>query len=1370
MSCRWSWLLLLCFLLTFAHSTRAQPDGLMLTNEIRITRGRLQFEQRNLSPRQLDELAYTLGRSNYLARAIEQAVMGNQFSRAEKLLQEFPGTIDDIEPFYGIGSLLYRAVQGGPDERLTFLLAHKADPNRPSRQGEPPLIVAMRYQRWAAALQLLEAGAKATVTNAQGQSALEMLFQNWWGMQPATDPHLEVLTVLLKNGADPFTPAHDREQSSVIEFALRRPNYQSEQPYDLLLTNRPNPQQRTPSGQTALHLAALYGRTNALQFLLSAGFSPDLTNGLGLTPLQLLTDSTPPPSTNVALRRFPTAVMQQWNVARPRSALTPTPEAVAEFLLSRGATLDLFSAAGLGRTNELAAMLTATPSAANARDGYGRTPLHYAVSSLRLDSVKLLLRSGASPAAPTTKPVLQRGQEPSLPSGLTPLHLAVRRHNLELVHLLLQAGAPASPADQVGETPLHIAARSYPTNIVRLLLAAHATLDVTNRTSESPLDLAAASGSGENLELLLKAGANPAFGLGSNTLVHIAASHGNVGGLKVLLGRGFPVDARDTEGRTPLECALMARSWEVMNLLRSKGANLNAQDLHGYAPLHLTATLQDDEVGHSVEQSLWMKWKQEWMTGGGLRQQTLSKFIQWKLVSPPAPPSWTNTSLTAWLLQHGAQPNLTNRAGQTPLHVLCGQQWLYYSDTRATNRIASLLQAGAQVTLPDAGGLSCLHVAATNASGKILALLARQMPQNAKLRDAQGRTPLHYAAHSLNNGNDDHGARLEALLAAGLAPDTPDNQGRTALHEAVASYGYQGWRRTEMLLTLLTNRANPNVQDAEGFTPLHTAMQEFAKESNYGALEVWQLLLSNRAQVNLPDRQGRTPLHLLASMTGFQAHVGDHFADLLFTYPWDFAARDRSGQTPVHLWCANLDPGFDFNARLLATILTNKALVTLTNGAGDTPLHVAIRAGRQFTVPILLRAGANPAQRNARGESAYFLAVQKWDPNYGQIDERLRPAGVNTTFFNALMQPDRQAFDRWIEVDPRLCSVTNANGQTPLLLATERNQTEMAERLLELGAPLDLLSALRLDYMNDFQKLLAQHHGPIPSAWLFEAVHLRRVAAAQALVAAGGDLHATDAQGHSLAYRAKATRQPELEAWLREKGSTNTLFDAVGLDDRGLLQQFLTADPANVNRANAQAHTPLLLALEADKEELATFLLEHGADPKSHPPAGWTALHLAVAQNLVGVGQLLLRGGADPNAIASMGIGPLHLAAGLGRTEFAELLLTNGADVNLCPPADGGAFRNTPLHWAAHRGQPELVKLLLAHGADPKAPNGSGATPADLIDPIRGRMSLWMPMPPGIPFRPPPRISEEERREILNLLKEAEARAGSSPPAPKRPS
>src|SRR4051812_45901061 len=105
----------------------------------------------------------------------------------------------------------------------------------------------------------------------------------------------------------------------------------------------------------------------------------------------------------------------------------------------------------------------ATPSAINARDEDGRTPLMHAVldDDANPEIVTLLVRKGADVNATDAE------------QKWTALHFAARDQKKEIVRALLSSGADVHAVDVFGNTPLWRAAMHARPDIeiVRLLLA-----------------------------------------------------------------------------------------------------------------------------------------------------------------------------------------------------------------------------------------------------------------------------------------------------------------------------------------------------------------------------------------------------------------------------------------------------------------------------------------------------------------------------------------------------------------------------------------------------------------------------------------------------------------------------------------------------------------------------------------------------------------------------------------------------------------------------------------------------------------------------------------------------------------------------------
>lgn len=128
-----------------------------------------------------------------------------------------------------------------------------------------------------------------------------------------------------------------------------------------------------------------------------------------------------------------------------------------------------------------------------------------------------------------------------------------------------------------------------------------------------------------------------------------------------------------------------------------------------------------------------------------------------------------------------------------------------------------------------------------------------------------------------------------------------------------------------------------------------------------------------------------------------------------------------------------------------------------------------------------------------------------------------------------------------------------------------------------------------------------------------------------------------------------------------------------------------------VNEYSRDGYTPLQLACFFGHEDVARYLVGHGAqiDAVSRNAMAIQPLHAAAAGSHTAIVQLLLEAGADPNAVQQDSFRPLHAAAQNGSAELARLLLAHGAD-----PALSDALGRTPRDLAAQGGYEEVAAWL----------------------------------------------------------------------------
>jgi ankyrin repeat protein len=342
--------------------------------------------------------------------------------------------------------------------------------------------------------------------------------------------------------------------------------------------------------------------------------------------------------------------------------------------------------------------------------------------------------------------------------------------------------------------------------------------------------------------------------------------------------------------------------------------------------------------------------------------------------------------------------------------------------------------------------------------------------------------------------------------------------------------------------------------------------------------------------------------------------------------------------------------------RLLATGLDPNTV----DADGNTPLHLAVRAGARATIDALLAGGAEIDARDYEARTPLDVALALPEPARERMARRLLAAGARP----ARLAGFRAAGD---QLDDEL----RAGG------AVERDDPDaLFERAAHAVAFGDL-ATLR-DLLDDEPAL----------------VHARSPRKHRATL-----LHYCAANGTESPRQRTPANAPAITELLLERGAdpnatcrmyrgpdttmglllTSAIPRAARLD--GELVRVLARGGARVTRDE------LVAAILHDMPRSVAALVESGVPVDD--------LLLAAGANQLDRLRDLLDHGADPNTRFASGVTALHGAAAMGHLDAIRLLLERGADRTL---RDHG-WDNTPAGWAAHFEHADAVALLTADDA-----------------------------------------------------------------------
>ncbi|RWS28105.1 rabankyrin-5-like isoform X2 [Leptotrombidium deliense] len=706
------------------------------------------------------------------------------------------------------------------DSQLTVKL------NEMDRHGELPLDLALKSKQESIAKNLVSNRANVNAIDDKGITLLHkaILRKDSFSAKFLIN---ERASVDISTSVDKKTPLHllcsQEYNESMLLIA------------ENLLDNGADPNLQDCNGNTCIHLSILARNDKIFRLLLRhRNITLEVRNSDGLSPLALALQCL------LESEIFAKLLVEKGTSVDSSNPLT-------------GDTLLHLSAK---EKNEVAGIfLTTNGAKVNLSNNRGETALHIAAFNGLNSFVESLLKHGANCNA-TTSPQ-SYSDASSIEDNVynqTPLHFAVMANQEEVIRTILKFKDSN--------------ARDLASSIIA------PNLNIKDSREKTALTIAVEKGLHAVAQLLIDEGANVNIvDAESYSLLQRAIINGDSRGAVFLLTHGADYNMRTPENETPLQLAIKHQLECVVIDLCAKGTDMNVVDANGICPLWFALENENEDIAsilvqYDCDTNFWSEGP------GGCWQTLLHKALD-----------ENNEFIACFLIRSGCDVNSPRKPspegkgeeeaydGQTPLHLACC--W------GLENVVQTLLEFGANVNIQDAEGKTPLHVAIINQHPVIISLLLSHPALKLDIRDKYGSTPFATAMTIKNNK-----AAQAILDRDSNAAEKFDGKGRNFLHLAIQ----KGDIESVLFLLSINVNIHSKVQDNSQLSPLHLAVE-------VGSEMIVRNLLLAGANVNDLTVQKQTPLHIAAE------HDHHTICSILIENGVKFDAVDVNLNNALHVAC-----------------------------------------------------------------------------------------------------------------------------------------------------------------------------------------------------------------------------------------------------------------------------------------------------------------------------------------------------------------------------------------------------------------------------------------------------------------------------------
>jgi ankyrin repeat protein len=659
--------------------------------------------------------------------------------------------------------------------------------------------------------------------------------------------------------------------------------------------------------------------------------------------------------------------------------------------------------------------------------------------------------------------------------------------------------------------------------------------------------------------------------------------------IRVLLEYNGDVHAVDYLGNTPLHYAFLESREKTVNMLLDKNASINAVNSFGMTPLHYVFRNIGSQSAEMIQSAITVRDADP--TIQDFKGETILHLVCRDFDSFP--------DVLQNIIRKGGNVNQPNKMGQYPLHLTY----------KYKNLTEILIQNGADLEVRNRAGQTPLSFAVIHAKiDTVKALIEAGADVNSCTYSAW--TPLHYASEE---GSLD---MIQLLIDHGADISTKTFKGESAMDIAKQYKKINVYKLLKEQSAL--QAANPKSVKQTAASPIAASIKPFDEKKVAEEVQQEQQLQKKN---NLEIQRGEWMYHCKDQPLGLAVLESDPNAVV--------EAIDNGANVNDYLAIAH---SFRYTPLFIAVNFEDEAMVRLLieNGADihlgekkpfvTTPLHKAANMGSMKMTQLLVELGADMHKLDGSGDTPFVRAAlrgRKNIVNYYQdkgFDIQMKDKRGRSLLHLGVQWPSTVKFllDQGLDAN-----LPDRSQRTPLhhyMWTAGPDNIKTPKLLVEHGADVNAQDRLGNTCLCEAlarEKLLTAKYlvenGADVNAGKEPPIHLTKgnIEIIALLINQGADIKAVNRKGRTVIHSLVSNYSG-------------------GVDDLTTLDYYLEQG-LDINAKDKEGLTPVFTCIESKRIDLLEALIERGADLEAVDSRGRTPLWHAVSQRKESIVRLLLK-------------------------------------------------------------------------------------------------------------------------------------------------